>query len=166
MAKRTPYVTLISLEQWSELQSTNTSAFREVAAIGNFKSPNEDVDDEVLQQTAPVGAKLTHNTKCVFCDLVISYLGSNQSAIKCPTCGGVSALSVGQKKYWTVMHNNGSTIMKLDVGANLLPPEMKDDQIEIYLLTNINSRRALNSRTITCANTNKASNTDPRWLTP
>ena len=31
---------------------------------------------------------------------------------------------------------NGSTILKLDVEANLLPPEMKDDQIEVYLLSN------------------------------
>ena len=34
------------------------------------------------------------------------------------------------------MYNNGSSILKLDIESNLLPPEMKDDQLEVYLLTN------------------------------
>ena len=51
----------------AELQSTNTSAFQEVAAIKNFQSPNQDVDDEISPKNCTfIGAKLTHNTKCIF----------------------------------------------------------------------------------------------------
>ena len=114
-----------------ELQTTPTTAFRQIEPILDYVQP----DDEIMSHhynCSIIAAKYVHTTKCLICDKMIT-VKENTTSVICPNreCEASTMVVKNEQKYWTVVVNNGHNNIKLDIKSHLLP-NLKVDQMRVY----------------------------------
>eukprot|EP00111_Clytia_hemisphaerica_P021807 TCONS_00064118-protein len=119
-----------------ELASTSSTAFKKIQDLEDYKSPEEHSTVSHHYDCTIVGAKLTHTTKCLFCNHVFSCTKSSKKTIDCPSCDATVMIAASEVKFWSIFVNTNTSTIKLDVKENMLPIGMGNDQIQLYLMTN------------------------------
>ena len=125
-----------------ELQSTNSTSFKQVEDITNFVEPTE---DSKSTQCTFVGAVFIHHVKCLFCNILIPMnedieKENNTRLVTCVRCKG-SAMSncLSHNKFWNVIAIVEGTRIDMKINSSIidkcLPSDLELDQMKLYLLT-------------------------------
>ena len=125
----------------TEIQSTNTTSYKEIEPMDHFSMPDEDPTTAITTTGTFFAVKFFHTTKCVFCNENVNIKTNDNSTtdlIQCLKCDSASLLKlVKAAKYWIGAVNVGSRRIDLTIDSNLLGlDDMSTDQLQIYLLSN------------------------------
>ena len=124
----------------AEIQSTNTTSYKEIEPLDQYSLPEEDPAATVSTTGRFIAVKYVHNTKCVFCNENVnihnSDINSTTDLLHCPKCEGTTLFKlIKSSKYWIVAVNLGSRRIDLSIDSVLLD-DLSTDQLQVYLLSN------------------------------
>ncbi len=107
-----------------EVASTSGTAFKKIEDLKDYKRPEEHATETHNHNCTIVGAKMTHTTKCLFCNHVFPCLKSTKPTIDCPSCDATVIISANEVKFWSSIVNTNTSNVKLDVKVDMLTKGM------------------------------------------